>query len=796
MKKITFLLLGIIIPMFVHAQITGQVTDAYTHKPVSGATVEISGATVITDQNGVFSIEPDHATELTVSAHNYKTQKTVITTGKMTISLYPVLNDLNEVEITTTSNTNKGILYQPMSVAKLNEKELQRGNALYLDDAVNTNIPGVFMERRTVSAGQQFNIRGYGNGERGTNGINSNFDGQGYKVYLNNIPITDAEGITLMDDIDFNSLGSVEIVKGPAGTLYGQAIAGAVNLRTKQPEANKTTVGQDVMIGSYGLQRYTTHLEIATQRSSLLINYGKQLFDGFMPHTSSHKDFVNIFGEFRPNPKQTINYYVGYSNSYDQRNGELTIGQYDTLDYSGNPAYIANDAHSNVISYRAAIGHTYRFNSHISNTTSVFGTGISSNSSSAGGWTDKTPVNYGVRSALDTRFSLGKKLHLSGITGIEAQQQNAQTIGYSMVKDSFNLTGYNIIGAMRSNQYTVTKTYNVFTEWTLALPYEIYFTAGIGFSKLSIELNDRLYSATNNNPSNPSATHKPTQYSATYTDMWAPHIAVNKVFNKTISVYASYSSGYKAPVSSYFFIPTTGQVNTGLKPEHGTQFEVGSKGELLKGRLAYQLALFDAQFADKMTVVAVPNVSNTATSYTYVVNGGSQDNKGLEALVSYAVVTSGNSFLTSLTPFANIAWSDFTYKDYKFQQLSSDKKSAVETDYSNKQVAGVPKLTANLGVDITTKPGLYGNITYNYRDGMYFTSDNGNKAGSYQLLNAKIGYKTSFLKHFSTDIYAGANNITGTQYYYMVFLNQLPDAYLPAPHEINFYGGINLKYTF
>ena len=60
----------------------------------------------------------------------------------------------------------------------------------------------VTMNRRSVSGGQQFNIRGYGNGVRGTNGASSNFDGQGYKVYLNGIPITDAEGITVLDDME------------------------------------------------------------------------------------------------------------------------------------------------------------------------------------------------------------------------------------------------------------------------------------------------------------------------------------------------------------------------------------------------------------------------------------------------------------------------------------------------------------------------------------------------------------------------------------------------------------------
>jgi len=647
------------------------------------------------------------------------------------------------------------------------------------------------MERRTFGAGQQFNIRGYGNGARGTNGISSNFDGQGCKVYLNNIPITDAEGITLMDDIDFASIGNVEVLKGPSGTLYGLAIAGVVNLKTIKPEKGKVSVGQDVLVGSYGLQRYTTRLEIGGERSSVLVNYGKQLFDGYMAHTASHKDFVNVFGSFQPDKKQSIDIYVGYSNSYDQRNGELDTTQYRNMNYTGNPNYIANDAHTNVISYRAGLTHSYRFTENVSNTTSVFGTSAVSNVSSAGGWTDKQPLNYGLRSTVDLNFGLGEKLKLSSITGIEAQRQNAQTIGYPMVKDSFNMEGYNLIGAMRSNQYTVSSTYSLFTEWTLALPADISVTAGVGFSKMDIELNDRLYIATNNSPSNPKGTHKPTQFKASYSDMVSPHLAVNKMLNKQLSVYGSFSQGYKAPVSSYFFIPLTGQVNTGLKPEKGTQFEIGTKGSLLRDRLQYQAAAFNAVFSNKMTAVAVPNETNTATSYTYVANGGSQDHKGVEAMVSYKAFASGR---LEVTPFINFAYSDFKYRDFKFQQLSPDKKSAAETDYSGKTVAGVSPVTFNAGVDVITGIGLYGNVVYSYKDKMYFTSDNVNRTDAFSLLNARIGFRKKTARRFDLDVFAGANNITGTQYYYMVFLNQLPDAYLPAPNEINFFGGVGIKY--
>ncbi len=689
---------------------------------------------------------------------------------------------LNFVEISNAIKTDSVRLRQPTAITRLTITELNRGNGLFLDDAINGNVPGVFMERRTISAGQQFNIRGYGNGARGTNGVNSNFDTQGSKVYLNNIPITDAEGITLMDDIDFGSVGNVEIQKGPSGTLYGLAIAGVVNLKTISAEKGKISIQQDALIGSYGLQRYTTHLVIGGARSSVLINYGKQKYDGFMEHTSSHKDFVNFIGNFQPNEKQKITAYLGYSNSFDQRNGELTITQYNTLDYSGNPAYIKNDAHSNVSSIRSGVSHNYQFNKHFSNTTSLFGTGIISNVSSAGGWIDKDPINYGLRSTFDLNFSLGEKFSLSGTVGTEMQRQDAQIIGYAMVPDSTNVKGYNIVGAMKSNQVTQSKTISAFTEWVLNMPYDFSLTAGIGSSNMGIVLNDRFFVASNNKPVN----GKPTTYKVFYDKMISPHVAINKVFNKQLSLYVSYSQGFKAPVSSYFFIPVTGEVVKDLKPEIGTQYEIGSKGSLLKSRLMYELAVFNVVYANKMTSVAVPNATNTATSYTYVANGGSQDHKGLEALLKYTVYKSTDKFITAVTPFANFCYSDFKYKNYKFLTL----------DYSGNKVAGVPPVTFNAGIDASIKMGFYANVTYSYRDGIFFTSDQVNQTQSFNLLNAKIGFRRTLANHIGLDLYFGANNITNTHYYYMVFLNQLPDAYLPAPNKINYFGGINLKYTF
>ena len=108
----------------------------------------------------------------------------------------------------------------------------------------------------------------------------------------------------------------------------------------------------------------------------------------------------------------------------------------------------------------------------------------------------------------------------------------------------------------------------------------------------------------------------------------------------------------------------------------------------------------------------------------------------------------------------------------------------------------MPKFAANAGIDFMMKYGLYASIAYSYKDGVYITSDNANWAHSYMILNSKVGIDASLSKHFDLEAYFGVNNITGVQYYYMIFVNQLADAYLPAPDKANYFGGVNLKYNF
>jgi len=161
----------------------GKVVDGATGNPLPGVTIAFYGKGVTaTDKDGAFAMPCEKNIRLTFTSIGYQTaQQNIKNCGEqIIIKLLPISHSLTEVEITATSAQNKSMLYQPASITKLNNTELKRSTGLFLDEAINANVPGVTMNRRSIAGGQQFNIRGYGNGVRGNNGISSNFDGQGY----------------------------------------------------------------------------------------------------------------------------------------------------------------------------------------------------------------------------------------------------------------------------------------------------------------------------------------------------------------------------------------------------------------------------------------------------------------------------------------------------------------------------------------------------------------------------------------------------------------------------------------
>jgi iron complex outermembrane receptor protein len=678
---------------------------------------------------------------------------------------------LNTVRVTGWSNGQKGSqLDIARSVGLLTAIDFHRTSGLSLENSLNL-IPGVVMQSRSTFGGQRISIRGYGN--------NTNFNGQGVQVLLNNIPITDATGLTILDDVDFATLGKVEVIKGPASSLYGSGIAGVVNLYTLKPQPGQTRFVQENTFGSYGLWRNNTRIETAGEHSSLLFNYGHQESEGFRQHSASSKDYAQMSGDFYVSDKGTISTYFAYAHSHEELPGELDSARFYGKQKWSDPDYLANNSKVDIESFRGGVTSDYKIDGHFSNLSTVFFNGYTLYSPFARGLTDNQAFTFGGRTGFVYTSGAGDKVH--GIFGAQFQK----TLAFNK---SYNLTN-NVTGGIRGDLQNASMSYNVFTEWKFTLPSQFILTAGGSLNFTEFGITDMLA-----NSANP--THLNVSGTRSFPAIFTPRLSLLKLINDHISVYADVSRGYTPPATANVVIGATGQVNDNLKPESGFQYEIGTKGDLFNRKLSYQLALFDLDVHNKFVTQTVPAAGSTP-QYTFYLNAGRQQDLGAELSLSYDLLDDKNAAVTRLRPFVTYAWSNFKYKDFK----SDHNNNSATIDFSDKKVAGVAPNVVNIGLDMQTKIGFYAYLTYRYNDKVPYTFDNLHYAKSYDLLNAKIGYRSLLGSHFSVDLYAGADNLTGSTCYSFLFYSgtitgTTDPHFLPMPYKTTIYGGAKLAYIF
>ena len=760
-----------------HAQITvkGTVVDNQTKDPVTGATILVVGTNLntTTNEKGDFSItSPKRIYKIKITRIGYITQEVNITNTEK--SLY-ILLTVSPVKLTGVEVVGSNQLLRAQSIGVLTKQDLNRFSGLSLKSSIN-NIPGIFMQSRTPWGGARITIRGY---YPSTGGNSPNSNGLGYQVFLNNIPITDATGTTVLDNIDFSSLGNVEVIKGPSSSLYGSYIGGAVNLTTAKPAQNKSSLEEQVIGGSDGLFRTNTTIESAGTNSSFVLNYGHQTFDSFRPHSASKKDFVRMNGDFQVGSDQTLSTNFSYDRSYEELAGEIDSADfYNRLPVS-NPLYLANNSHIFINKFLTGITDNYHINEYFNNKTTLFGSGFISNQPFAHGFTDVNQFNFGAR----TLFNYTAQTETIGING---------TLGGMFQRSDLTSNGVFIIPAppfpqRPSDQENYAMNLSLFTEWNFALPLQFNVTVGASLNKNEFGIRNML--------KNNQVIDTTKLSIKSFDPIFTPRISFSKVFNNMISVYASISTGYTPPLLSDA-IANNGTVDLSLKPERAIQYEVGTKGNLYDRKLAYQFSLFDLENSNKL-------VRQTLNSVSFTTNAGKQRNQGLELSLNYLAIDNVNQTLSLLRP-----WLSYTYSDFKYIDFKSDNNSNSGTvNYSGNYVARVPRNMLNAGLDIQTNFGIYLYGTYQFVDRAPVTFDNSTYVKPYSLLSAKVGYKKQLDEHFVLNIFAGGDNLLSSTYYTFLFvgpnikgLEQAKDGgtgdgyIIPGNYKATFYGNITFSY--
>ena len=242
MNKIIFLF-AILVAITTNAQetlIKGVVRSGET-PVIANIVIQNSSIGTSTDFNGNYQLKAKTGNQtLVISAVGYKAKEITCTLNKgetqtININLKEDVLGLDQIVVTAT----RGYLNRkkaPVIVTITDAKVLEATQAVSLSEGLNFQ-PGLRVEN---------NCQNCGTSEIKMNGLSGSYS----QILIDSRPVFSAlNSVYGLDQIPANIIKQIEVVRGGGSALYGSnAIAGTVNIITKDPTENSFTIGSNLAL--------------------------------------------------------------------------------------------------------------------------------------------------------------------------------------------------------------------------------------------------------------------------------------------------------------------------------------------------------------------------------------------------------------------------------------------------------------------------------------------------------------------------------------------------------------------
>ncbi|MEJ7770086.1 MAG: TonB-dependent receptor, partial [Chitinophagaceae bacterium] len=268
------------------------------------------------------------------------------------------------------------------------------------------------------------------------------------------------------------------------------------------------------------------------------------------------------------------------------------------------------------------------------------------------------------------------------------------------------------------------------------------------------------------------------QYNTRFNNELAPRVSLLKKITGALSVYGLVSKGFSPPTVAEL-LPSTSVINTELQAEKGINYELGFRGGLFANRLSLDINAFDFRLQNAITQ------RRDISGADYFQNAGDTKQQGLEGAVSYQVIRNSDRLVNKL-----IAWFNYTYQDFHYKNFKQ-----LNNDFSGKQIPSIAPHTVASGIDLDTKPGWYGSLTYYYSDPIALNDANSDFASSYNLLGFRTGIRKSFGNRLKADIFISGDNLLNEKYSLGNDINAAGSRFYNTAAGVNYQAGVSLQYV-
>ncbi|RYD22593.1 MAG: TonB-dependent siderophore receptor [Verrucomicrobiaceae bacterium] len=569
-------------------------------------------------------------------------------------------------------------------------------------------------------------------------------------------------------------LERVEVIKGPASTLYGQApLGGLVNLVSKHPK--KDAFGEvGVTVGSYETYEGTVDLNAPLYSSSSTLG-GLEVYGRLVGLYSDSQSFIDYVDRTRLYLAPSVTFALGEDTSltflggYTQDDGVFPMplpakgtvlpninGRVSESLFLGLPG-ISNQIDQSRLSAGYELRHkfnefvSFRQNFNYSRFEQDWDDVFYNSSLAADERTmslypyafDEKLDRVAVDTALDFKFATGPVKHTL-TTGFDyfydKSRANDRQIDYADPDSYVNIDIFNpdynfTVPAYASNTYSVTgsESFGTYVQDHAKLTEQVTLTLGGRFDYTKNRADGESKQA------------------------FTPKAGLTYEFIKDVAAYANYSSSFKP---QWFSTTASGKP---VAPEEGENYEAGVKYSLYDGKITGMASVFHLTRSN----VATDNPASPDPFDSIV--SGEQRSQGFEW-----------ENAAELLPGLKIS-AAYTYLD---AEVTED-----NTIPEGTPLLGVPEHAINAWVKYTIQEGRFAGLGAGF-GGRYYTEQAGDQANSFELpgyglLDAAIYYEQ---EKFTAQV--NFNNITDKRH----FVGSYSDLYVLPGEPFNVSASVTWKF--
>ncbi len=568
---------------------------------------------------------------------------------------------LPDLQVTVTRSPET-VVKIPAAVSVVGRDEIQGAQStLGLDESLN-NLPGVYVANRyNANLDQRLVIRG--------SGARANFGIRGIKIILDGIPQTLPDGQSQLSNVDFANLRRIEVLRGAASSLYGNASGGVVSLTSEGAGSGRFSQSIRAEGGSFGLFKIHGRTTARVGAASGVLSLSRTQSDGFRQRSASEITQLNLGGDYLLGSSTSLGLRFGYSNAPKAQNpGALTAAEVFANPDSAAAANIARKADKDVS--QGQLGLTLRhFTPRGELSATVFGVLRNLESPAATPPRSGAPFNQGIWQSIDRKAG---GVRVSADQGVGPSDAGLRvTAGFDLQRMQDARTTYLTISGVKDSvtvdQLETVTEIGPFVQLHWSPMTDVVVSAGGRYDAVKFDVADKHFSDGTDNSGD-----------RTMSSL-SGNAGVSVIRDRRFSPYINVSTSFETPTTTELANQpnSTGGFNTGLKPQRTVNYELGARGEA--GPLTYSVAGFLGRVKD--AIVQYREVSGRG----YFANAGRLKNDGIELGLNARV-------LEQLSLFGN-----WTYANYRYDVYRSVNGATVDT-LDGKRLPGVPKAFIRLGL--------------------------------------------------------------------------------------------------